>query len=261
MKKYLRGIIGRNVPLRKLFYKSLGVLFLREWYVKRAIRKLPLAGREDVEILDAGSGFGQYSYYCAKQFSTASVLGLEVVPGHVSDCNRFARSAGLQRLRFEEFDITHLEYQDRFDLVLSVDVLEHIENDRDLISRFFDALKPDGHLVISTPTVYRSHHDDAGFVGEHVREGYQEEEIVGLFSAAGFRLESIVYGYGKWGDLSWRIGMRNAMRLASRGGCLRFFGILYLFLVSPVVLPLMGLDFIWKNRRGTSIIVVAQKPE
>ena len=38
IKKVFGDIIRKNTHLRILFYKLLGVMFLREWYVKRELR-------------------------------------------------------------------------------------------------------------------------------------------------------------------------------------------------------------------------------
>ena len=78
VKKRLADLIRGHALLRRWFFAGLGVVFLREWYVKRAIRKLPLSRKDALAILDAGAGFGQYSYYCAKRFPRAEILALDI---------------------------------------------------------------------------------------------------------------------------------------------------------------------------------------
>jgi SAM-dependent methyltransferase len=260
IKRQVGRLIRKNALVRRMFYKALGVLFLREWYVKRAVRDLNIEGKDGVEILDAGAGFGQYAYYCAQRFPTARILGLEINPDHVSDGNGFRAKMRMDHLRFEVADITKITCRDRFDVVLAVDVLEHIEDDEDLLLRFFTALKPEGRVILSTPSVYRSHADDAEFVEEHVRGGYSEGEIRGKFTNAGFRIERLTYGYGFWGDLSWRLGIRNAVRIAGKGRRGRYLSVIYLMFVFPAVLILMILDYGRSNSRGTGLVVVAVKP-
>ncbi len=260
LKKQLRRLVSKSVILRKGLYRILGVMFLREWYVKQAIRRLDIDNKENLDILDAGAGFGQYSYFCSSRFHNAHILGLEIEPEHVRDGNVFTEKADIHNLRFQEGDLTELADQNRFDLILCVDVLEHIEDDQRLLKVFTDALKSGGYLVISTPSLYRKHAEDGDFVGEHYREGYSEEDMTGKLETAGLNLEELIYGYGFWGDLSWRLGIRNTMKLAGHGFPGKFLGLIYLTLMMPLVLSLMGMDFIWKNNRGTGMVVVATKP-
>ena len=250
---------ARSTFLRKSLYKVLGLVFLREWYVKRAIRHLGLEKNKALDILDAGSGFGQYSYYCAKRYPEANVLGLEINADHVADGNRFVKKSGMERLRFQEADITTIRFKDRFDLILAIDVLEHIEHDGDLLKRFFRALKPRGSLIVSTPTVYRKHLKDGKFVDEHFREGYSDEEVRQKFGETGFFLDKILYGYGFWGDLSWRLSIRNTMKLMEYGFWGKLLAFFYLPFVFPVTLIFMVLDFWWPNKRGTGFIIVSEK--
>ena len=49
----------------------------------------------------------------------------------MDDCNSFFASIGRQdKVSFEYADLTKLEVKEAYDLVLSVDVMEHIEDDR-----------------------------------------------------------------------------------------------------------------------------------
>ncbi len=245
----------RHAPARKMFYRMLGLLFLREWYVKREIRKLGWRHRP-LGILDAGAGFGQYSYYCLKRFPCAEILALEINSGHVDSGNDFAGKIRAGRLKFKKQDITTLSGTRIFDLILSVDVLEHIENDSDLLERFSRALTKNGRLIVSTPSVYRRHTDDGVFVGEHFREGYSEEDIRQKFEKAGLQVDRLVYSYGRCGDLSWRMGIRNTLRIYGIRGPLKVLAPLYLLVMLPVVLPLMAVDFMRMNRKGTGIVIV-----
>ncbi len=261
IKNTLRGIIGKRPFLRKLFYRALGVLFLREWYVKKRIRGLELERKSPLSILDAGSGFGQYAYYCVRRFPKADVFGIELDSGHVADCTAFAKKCGLGTLKFGKGDLAAFESPGTFDLILLVDVLEHMKDDAGLLARLRRSLKEGGALICTTPAAGRRHHQDAGFVEEHMREGYTPEEIHRLFAKAGFHDTVIEYGYGFWGDLAWRTGIRNTMRLAGRGLLGKGVGFLYLALVFPFMIACMALDFFTKNKRGTGLIIEARAGE
>ena len=48
--------------MRKILYSLLDLLLLRTWHVKKALRKIARQFPGDATVLDAGSGFGQYTW-------------------------------------------------------------------------------------------------------------------------------------------------------------------------------------------------------
>jgi hypothetical protein len=55
------GVVFNKTPfLRKLFYRLLDVLLLRSWHVHKALKEWEKSHPGKQQILDAGSGFGQY---------------------------------------------------------------------------------------------------------------------------------------------------------------------------------------------------------
>jgi len=259
VKKQIAGIVRNSTVLRKAVFSVLNLIFLRTWYVKRAVKRLGLRKSESINILDAGSGFGQYSYYLAKKYKNADVTGVDLEKHLVDDSNKFVERAGLKNLRFEQGDLVKYQNNKNFDLILSVDVLEHIEDDRTLIHGFSGLLKPGGFLIISTPSLLRAHEHDGSFVGEHFREGYSKEDIEEKLKDAGLAVKKFEYSYGLFGDLSWRLGIRNTMQLASKGRAGMIAGMFYFTLVLIPVLFLMILDFLCPNKQGTGIVVTAEK--
>ena len=259
IKNKIALVMGKNVLMRKLFYMITGIVFLREWYVKRIIKDIFRNNQSVKEILDAGSGFGQYCYYCRKKFPQANILGIDINQDYIDNCNRFMEQAGLQKIVFRREDLTAIDYKNRFDLILSVDVLEHIKKDTKLLSLFAKAVVPDGFVIISTPTVYRKHHEDGMFVDEHERPGYSEQDITEKLKNSGFSHIDINYSYGTWGDLSWRLGVRNFMKIAQTGLAGKVFAPLYFMVIFPLMFILMLLDYFWNNKTGTGFVVVARK--
>jgi SAM-dependent methyltransferase len=259
VKNVIRKLIRRSVVLRRLFYRLLGLLFLREWYVKRTIRRSGLENKIPLSILDAGSGFGQYTWYCARRFPHASILGIELDETHVKDCRSFAARSGLDALQYLSADLLNLNEKSRYDLILCIDVLEHIEKDDVLMKNLGNALRPSGVLIITTPSLSRRHRDDSAFVGEHVREGYSSEGIEQKLQVAGFNQIHAGPMYGLWGDLAWRLSIRNTMRLAGYGILGRLAAVPYMALTFPFALIGMWIDFMSKKTWGTGLIVSAEK--
>ncbi len=257
-------ISGRNF-LRKIFYAGLNIFLLRAWYVKSEVKRFFNSKGEDekVQVLDAGCGFGQYSYFMAKKFKNSKVLGIDINERRIKDCLNFSESEGIENLKFDVVNLENLNYFDEFDLVLAVDVMEHIENDVKVFENFHKAMKKDGVLIISTPSNLGGsevHTDaDESFIEEHVRSGYGADEIKSKLEMVGFKDVRVRYSYGRWGNLSWRLMIKIPVLLLGKSFAFAFLLPLYYFVIFIPGLFLMWLDTKVKNERGTGLIVVARK--
>ena len=258
----LGTFFNRSPFLRKVFYVLLDILLLRAWHIKLAIRKWNK--KSSAFIIDAGSGFGQYSYYLARQNSSWNVLGIDVKQEQIDDCNRFAQQIHFEdRMRFQEGDLTTFVSETPCDLILSVDVMEHILEDEQVFRNFYNSLQSKGMLLISTPSNLGGSdvHDDSeeSFIGEHVRDGYGVDEITTKLKNAGFADVETHFSYGVPGHISWVLSMKWPISLLNISKL--FFIILpfYYLAVFWICLILNFLDVICEHQAGTGPIVKAYK--
>ncbi|MEE4177462.1 MAG: class I SAM-dependent methyltransferase [Bacteroides sp.] len=250
--------------MRKVFYHLLDILLLRTWHVHKALRifaRIKPTGR--VQVLDAGSGFGQYTYYMARKNPEWDVLALDVKAEEIAACRAFFKKAGLNNAQFREGDLTIYRQEKAFDLILSVDVMEHIEPDEQVFSNFFYSLREGGMLLISTPSDQGGSdvHDpeEESFIGEHVRDGYGKQEIEEKLKGAGFSKVETQYTYGIPGKISWKFSMKYPILLL---GVSKWFLItlpVYFLLVMPFALLLNALDVQKSHKTGTGLLVKAYK--
>ena len=90
VKKTLGNIFNKAAWMRKLFYRLLDLLLLRAWYIKREIKNLYRSRRNDeIRMLDAGSGYGQYDFFVSSYLKKAQILGVDVKQEQIDDCNQF----------------------------------------------------------------------------------------------------------------------------------------------------------------------------
>ena len=263
IKKSLGSFVGSSLFMRSMFYRMLDLLLLRTWHVKHILKKWSHHQQKSLNVLDAGSGFGQYSWWLAGKFKSWQITAVDLKQEQVDDCNAFFRKAKRSNVGFETADLTKFNRPDSYNLILSVDVMEHIEDDIAVFRNFYASLKPGGMLLISTPSDQGGSdvHDESGssFIEEHVRDGYGKLEIQEKLAHAGFERSSAKYQYGRPGKLSWRLSMKYPIKIL--GVSKMFFLVLpfYYLLVFPFCLILNYADVRIKHKTGTGLIVKAWK--
>ncbi len=264
IKRSLGKVFNQSPGLRKTFYKLLDLLLLRAWHVNKELRAFFRSNPAGVKVLDAGSGFGQYTYRMAKLNKKNEILAVDVKEEQVADCNNFMEKLGWSnRVKFQVGDLTKFSTEPQFDLVLSVDVMEHILEDVQVFKNFVASMKPGAMLLISTPSDQGGsdvHGDsDESFIEEHVRDGYNIHEIEEKLKSSGFSKVEARYSYGAPGKISWRLSMKYPILML--GVSKLFFVILpfYYLIAYPISFVLNWLDVNGNHKTGTGLIVKAWK--
>ena len=264
IKRSLGDVFSISPFMRIIFYRLLDLLLLRSWHIRLELRKLRKDRFVPVDIADAGSGFGQYVHYLSRKYPDARITGLDIKQEQVDDCNGFFDSVGKgEYVSFLCADLTDFQAREEFDLVLCIDVLEHIEDDRRVMKNLCDALRPGGVLLISTPSdqggsdVHDDH--DESFIEEHVRDGYGLEEIREKLQTAGFSQVLPRFSYGRPGRISWRLSMKYPILLAGANRILLLVLPFYYLLVYPVCFFLNLADVKGSHTSGTGLIVKCRK--
>ena len=251
LKRKLNNLIRLFPQLRPLLYKGLDLFILRQWYVKREIKKYA-AKFNPVKFYDAGAGFGQYTEYLLKVAPQANVLAVDIDKKGIEILGEYAQDRWKDRVQTVAADLQTYTPQEKYNLFIAIDILEHIERDVDVLKNLRSAAEESGILVISTP----SRTKEAEFTAEHFRDGYTKKELEEKLTKSNWRMVKSYYSYGVWGNIAWRLSMRNTLMMIKNK--LWFLLPVYLLVITPICLVLMGLDFIWINRRGNGLIVVAE---
>ncbi len=264
IKKSLGRFFSGSLFLRKTLYFLLDLLLLRTWHVKKALRKITKEFEGDVSVLDAGSGFGQYTWRMSRMNNSWKIRAIDINSEQIDDCTNFFQKAGAaNRVKFEVCDLTALNDNNDYNLILSVDVMEHIEEDLAVFTNFYRALKNNGLLLISTPSDQGGsdvHNDtDESFIDEHVRDGYSIKEITDKLTTAGFGRIDVLYTYGKPGNISWRLSMKYPIKMLNISYL--FFLILpfYYLIFFPFSIILNLFDLHTLHKTGTGLLVTARK--
>ena len=247
---------------RIIFYRLLDILLLRSWYIRREIKKWAGSAPPNARVLDAGSGLGQYVYFISRLRGDFHVKGIDIKQEEIDICDRFfgSESSG-GRVSFENADLNKFVEPASYELILCVDVLEHIKDDLQVMENLCRSMKPGGMLIVSTPSDQGGSdvHDegDTSFIGEHVRDGYGREEIQDKLLKAGFSRVEVDYSYGLPGQLSWKMSMKYPVRMLNAGRVFFLILPLYYLLVMPFALLLNFFDLRSRHASGTGLMVKA----
>lgn len=247
--------------LERLYVRLFGVpvlgLRVRAGYVVPLLRELRGAGGPDISaVADAGCGRGLFTAAAARVFDRARVVGFDIDREQVARNLVMARRAGLGNLRFEVRDLAELDSEEAFDVVLSVDNLEHLEDDRGQCRRFFRALRPGGWLVVHVPHETRNlfgwRRENFMEIEGHVRPGYTREGLGALLGGAGLEVVRSGYSYDSLETLA------NDLSFLVTGGRERRKGLYAL--VFPFLLALAHLGGSRPPREGSGLWAVARRP-
>lgn len=207
-------------------------------------------------ILDAGSGPGVFAFELARRYPAARVTGIDLLPEPIRTCRHIAARTQVANITFLQSSITALDARETFDLVLCVDILEHIEDDGNALQHLYRAMAPSSILVLHVPALYRRYpvlKKCLNFdVETHVRTGYRVDEITDKVQGVGFKISSKGYTYGFWETLANNLSyMITHARMENR--------ILY-----ALVFPMLNLiSLLGRGARpqtlGAGIFVVARK--
>jgi SAM-dependent methyltransferase len=264
IKRSLGRFFTKSAFSRKLLYFLLDLLLLRAWHVKRTLKKTAKLLPKDATVLDAGAGFGQYTWRMSSMNRGWRIKAIDINQEQVDDCNYFFKKTGRsERVHYETGDLTALNEENIYDFIITVDVMEHIEKDVLVFNNFCKALKSNGLLLISTPSDKGGsdvhHEEENSFIDEHVRDGYSIEDISTKLRSAGFTKVEAGYTYGKAGSLSWMLSMKYPVRMLNRSYL--FFIILpfYYLIFFPISFFLNIIDLNFRHKSGTGLLVTARK--
>ena len=270
IKDRLGGFFWRT-PLRtRLFYRLLDTVFLRSWYVRRHLRMLIQAkpSNRRLQVLDAGTGFGQYAYFLVSRFPHVDVTAVDVKQEYLDRAQAFFEQTPYRDcVRFAQRDLTEPpppEDEGRYDLILSVDVMEHIEDDRAVFRGFEQMLRPGGSVIVNTPSDLGgsgvTEEGEESFIGEHVRDGYPLAELTEKLTTAGLPVATQTYTYGPLGSAAWKMLVKLPISLLNKSWAWAPFLAVYYLPALPAGMALNAVDIRHANKEGTGLLVVAGKP-
>lgn len=128
------------------------------------------------DVLEIGSGSGLGAIFLAQH--ARHVTGIDVKPFELDEARSICRR---DNVRFEQADFFDYPADRRHDLIVALDVIEHMPPDlgRRLVATAARHLAPGGLLVLGTPSVYSYPYQGPLSQASHVH-CYDQRELVNL---------------------------------------------------------------------------------
>ena len=192
--------------LEKAYIALFGIPIVGLRIRARNVFSLIPSGRSYKRILDAGSGSGVFSFELGRRFPNARIIGVDLLKDSIAACEHIASKLNMANLEFEQVAIEQLQHADFFDLIVCVDILEHIQDDVAALNGLYRSTAPGGMLVLHVPALCRRYpvwQKCLNFdVATHVRAGYEPQNIVEKVKQAGFKIHESGFTYGFWETLA-----------------------------------------------------------
>jgi len=158
---------------------------LRLALAEEAIAKF--AGGRPLRVLDAGTGDGLLALAMAKRHPDWALVGIDLRERALVDARERARERGLGNVSFVAANLTRPLPQSGFDVVMALECLSEIPDDRAALAAMVSALAPTGLFVMQAPEkgwrpVLKS--SDSTW-REEVRHGYDSAELAQLLQETG----------------------------------------------------------------------------
>jgi 2-polyprenyl-3-methyl-5-hydroxy-6-metoxy-1,4-benzoquinol methylase len=201
-------------------------------------------------ILEVGCGIGTFTARLCD--SEERVVGIEPNPNCVAALAPIVRAYPRFTLWERPLEACAREElaRERFDTVVCVNVLEHIEDDRAAMRAFRDVLVPGGKVLIFVPAVQAAYGPLDAELG-HFRR-YSKRSLSGAFEAAGLEVTRLRYT-NPIGLAGWMFNSHVTRTRRHRPSQVRLFE----RLVAPWALPLER----WMTPPiGQSLIAVGVRP-
>jgi SAM-dependent methyltransferase len=204
-------------------------------------RLRPWVGRR---VLEIGAGIGNMSAFLVDR---ERVVLTDTEPYYLSRLReRFAdrREVAVAELRLPTVDPRLTA--ERFDTVIGLNVLEHIEDDAATLRALHGLLGPGGRLVLLVPSLRALYGTLDAALG-HFRR-YAPAELSGKLLAAGFRVRHLEY-FNLAGIVGWWLMGRVLRRRVIPAGALRCY---------EALVPVFRLERLLPWRIGQSLIAIAE---
>ncbi len=157
---------------------------------------------DNCKVLELGCGDGINAFEIYKLGEKFRYVGFDLDERSINIARHLAEKLGINgKVDFYNIDITDYifdNFKDKFDVILLIDFIEHIQNPKDALFRIKSLMKEGTLILVSVPTYNypkvfgKKFHLKIG----HLRDGFTLDELTNLFSALNSKLVYHEYNTG-----------------------------------------------------------------
>lgn len=235
------------------------------WFVAR--RRLIAALLRDlmppgpIDMLDIGCGTGAM---LDELRTYGRVVGADFSEEALAFCRQRGARSGLE-YELVRADARALPFAaNSFDVVTAMDIIEHIDRDKDALREIWRVLRPGGHLLATVPA-YQSLWSDHDVALHHHRR-YTGPQFRDLVQRSGFDIERLSYTVSSLLPAVWVFRQVNRLlHFRRRGGAPKADLVSVPPKVNHALVNLLEMETNFVRKRslpfGVTVLVVAKKPE
>jgi len=154
------------------WFRSRNKLIL--WILQRRLRPMKT-------FLEVGCGTGFVLSGVRSAFPEVSLSASEIDSAGLPFVRQKVESADIFQM-----DARRIPFREEFDVIGAFDVIEHIEEDEEVLSQIYNACKPGGGVIITVPQ-HPFLWSEVDVFSSHKRR-YSKNELVGKIQKAGFEI-------------------------------------------------------------------------
>lgn len=154
----------------------------RRKYILQLLKDIP----RDAKILDIGCSSGILLMDLKEMgFKSENLFGIDISPEAIQNCH----ANGITKAKV--MDAQEITLTEKFDIIITSDCLEHLQDDQKALSNWNSLLNPNGQAYIFVPA-YRFLWSDHDEVNMHFRR-YTLKELKQKLKSNGFKIEKASY--------------------------------------------------------------------
>ena len=188
------------------------------------------------KIAEIGSGVGNFTEFLLRNEHARIDAYEPCAKMHLN--NKFSKNPRVNCIN-SNFELVSKSCDNKYDSVIFINVLEHIQQDSDAIKKAYKIIRRGGTLIISVPALQVLYSNFDRSIGHYRR--YQKSELIKLAQIASFKIMSCKY-FDSIGIIPWFIFMKGMRRGLSSRNTYTYdkFVVPWLKIVEKIITPPLG---------------------